>query len=179
MKILALNCSPAPTRRTRAVLQAMLAGTASVDSEVLEFGAIDPRPIGDALTAINAADAFIFGTSIHRASLAAPVKELFYHLQRGRFGESETPLEGRAVAIAATGATFHHYLALSDLRSVLSGNYGAHVVPPGLYVPQDAIRGGRLADSYSDLAWAQGAALVELAAALDASTVLKFLGPQV
>jgi FMN reductase len=179
MKILALNCSPAPTRNTRAVLEAMLAGTASVDSEIFEFGAIDPRPIGEALTAIHAADAFIFGTSVDRASLAAPIKELFHHLQRGRFGESDAPLEGRAVAIAATGATFHHFLALNDLRSVLSGNYGAHVVPPGLYVPQDAIHRDRLADAYSDVAWTQGAALVELAAALDASTVLRFLGPQV
>jgi FMN reductase len=88
-------------------------------------------------------------------------------------------LRGKAVAIVATGATLHHFLALDDLRNVLASFFAAHVVPPGLYVPRDGFGdAGELIEPYARHARLQGEALAELQEALAASSALRALTPQ-
>jgi FMN reductase len=182
MLVTAVDGSPTGQGRTSAAVEAVLRGVASDGVETRVVGLAQPDgswAIEPALDAIRAADAFVFATPVYRASLAAPLKALLDRLPRGMWGETEAPLQGRAVGIVATGASFHHFLALDDLRSVLAGFFAAHVVPPGLYVPRDGYDDeGGLRDEYEALATQQGVALVELARALEISKVLRVLAPQ-
>lgn len=98
---------------------------------------------------------------------------------RGMWGEKDAPLRGKAVAIVATGASLHHFLALDDFRNVLAGFFAGHVLPPGLYVPRDGFgEDGSLKEPYTAQAKLQGRALVELALALRLSSALRQLNPQ-
>src|SRR5438105_13016946 len=95
-------------------------------------------------------------------------------------GEEAAPLRARAVAIVLTGASLHHFLALDSLRNVLSGFFGAFVVPPGLYVPHAGFsEAGELADEWREQAVLQGRALVELARVIRGSSDLRRVGPHV
>ncbi len=81
--------------------------------------------------------------------------------------------------MVATGATWHHFLGLDPFRNVLSGFFAAHVIPPGLYVPAEGFAAdGSLTDGYREASARLGAALAELAEALEASSVLRTLTPQ-
>jgi FMN reductase len=136
-------------------------------------------PAAEALAAVPGADAVVLGTPVYRASYAAPLKAFLDALPRGMWGETTAPITGRAVAVVATGATWHHFLALRDLREVLSGFFAAWVVPPGLYVPHAGFTADRALDEeHARLAHATGRALVALAAALAADPELRAVRPQ-
>jgi FMN reductase len=96
------------------------------------------------------------------------------------WGEPTAPLRGKPAAIAMTGASLHHFLALNDLRAVLSVFFAAHVLPPGLYVPRDGFDepGTSLQDPYAKQADLTGRALAESANLLSRSTALRQLEPQ-
>lgn len=132
-----------------------------------------------ALHELGRADGVIMGSPVYRASYAEPLKALLDRLPRGMWGETQAPLEGRAVVIAATGASLHHFLSLNDLRNVLASFFAAHVVPPGFYVPGEGFdAAGSLLDEYAALADQQGRALVELANLLPQTNELRGLRPQ-
>jgi FMN reductase len=181
LKILALDGSPGGSGRTRIALDAVLQGAAQAGAtvEALELAGGAP-PVERLL----AADAFVLGSPIYRASYATPLKAFLDGCPRGMWGETEAPLTGRGVALVATGATWHHYLALDDLRNVLAGFFAAHPLSPGLYVPGEGFvdpeDGGprRLADAFAQAATAQGAALVALARAVAAAPELRAITPQ-
>jgi FMN reductase len=125
-------------------------------------------------------DAFVIGSPTYRATYTAELKYLLDRLPRGMPGEDAAPLRARAIAIVMTGASLHHFLALDSLRSVLSGFFGAFMVPPGLYVPHEGFtEAGELGDEWRERAALQGRALVELATAIRASSDLARLGPHV
>lgn len=176
MRALALNGSPTGRGKTATVLRAVLDGLPDAwDTELVDL-ADGPNA---ALDRLEQADAFVLGSPMYRATFAAPLKALLDRLPRGMWGERSAPVTGRAVAIVGTGATWHHFLGLDPLRSVLSGFFAAHVVPPGLYVPGEGFTSeGDLAAPYVELASRQGAALAELAEALERSRVLRELVPQ-
>jgi FMN reductase len=178
VKIIAINGSMTAGGNTRILLEAILVGAGDRDAELLDLAGGATTAVEAAVSAIYTANAVVFASPIYRASFGAPLKTLLERLPRGMHGEQEAPLQGRAVAIAATGSTFHHYLALNELRSVLAGFFCSHVVPPGVYVPSEGFVGGRLAEPYVEFAHTQGRALAELAAVLEASTFLKELRPQ-
>ena len=182
MLITGVDGSPTGRGRTLTAVEAVLRGAASEGAAVQSIALAGPDgswAIDGALEAIRGADGFVFGTPVYRASLAAPLKALLDRLPRGMWGETEAPLQGRAAAVVATGASFHHFLALNDLRNVLAGFFAAHVVPPGLYVPREGYdESGELRDDYEDLASQQGRALVELSRSLETSKVLRLLTPQ-
>ncbi len=176
MRILALDGSPAGGGRTWTAIEAVLVGLpADVETELISL-ADGPDP---ALAAAASAEAFVFGSPMYRASFASPLKAMLDRLPRGMWGESSAPITARAVAIVATGASWHHFLGLDSLRNVLGGFFAAHVLPPGLYVPREGFgEDGALLDDYAELAAQQGRALADLADAIARSPALAGLRPQ-
>jgi len=82
--------------------------------------------------------------------------------------------------LAARADEWHHFLALDSLRNVLSGFFGAFVIPPGLYVPRAGFTDeGDLGEEWREQAALQGRALVELARGVRGSSDLGRLGPHV
>jgi FMN reductase len=182
VRVLAIDGSPTGGGRTSTVLDAVLAA-ARAQGATGTIVSLAPDRAPDAedavLAAAEAAEAFVVGSPVYRASYAAPLKGFLDRLPRGMWGEATAPFTGRAVAIVATGATWHHFLALDELRSVLAGFFAAHVVPPGLYVPREGFGDdGALAPPAAEQAGLLGRALVELAHALAASDALRRLRPQ-
>jgi FMN reductase len=181
VRVLAVDGSPSGGGRTEAAIKAVLAGAESAGARTVLQGLAgsDDSALDSMIAAMAEADAFVFGSPIYRASFAGPLKLLLDRLPRGMWGEQQAPLQGKAVAIVATGASLHHFLALNDLRNVLAGFFAAHVLPPGLYVPREGFQeDGTLAAPYREQAALQGRALVELAQALAASSALRELRPQ-
>jgi FMN reductase len=178
LRITAIDGSPSGGGRTSGVLDAVLRGAAGAGAETRIVSLAD----GDVDTgALGASDAFVFGSPVYRASFATPLKALLDRLPRGMWGEAEEPLRGRAAGIVLTGASWHHYLALNELRSVLAGFFAAHVLSPGLYVPTEGFDEAdkqRLTDPFEALARRQGAALVDLARAISQSSELQDVRPQ-
>jgi FMN reductase len=168
--LVAIDGSPVGNGKTATVLRAV----ADTDPLTLVETTIDA-----AIGAVEDAHAVVLGSPVYRASFAHPLKLFLDQLPRGMWGESTAPLQGKAVCIVATGASLHHFLALNDLRNVLSGFFAAHVVPPGLYVPREGFgEDGTLLDPYASQAALQSEAVRELAGFLAASTTLRRLGPQ-
>jgi len=174
VRVLAVDGSPASGGRTATALEAVLAGAREAGATETEL-----VPAAEGLAAAEGADAFVLGSPVYRASYAAPLKGFLDALPRGMWGESAAPVTGRAVAIVATGATWHHFLALHDLRNVLAAFFAAWVVPPGLYVPHEGFTEDRLlAEPFAERAAASGRAVVELTRALAASDALRGATPQ-
>jgi FMN reductase len=91
----------------------------------------DPRELNDdtpaVIEAIEEADALLFATPIYRGSMTAALKNVFDLLP-------VPALEGKVVALAAMGATDHHFLGADrHLRDVLSF-FGALVTPVSVYL---------------------------------------------
>lgn len=178
LRVLAIDGSPSAPGRTAAALTAVLdaAATAGADHRLVR---LSESGIEMALAAAGEADAFVFGSPVYRASFATPLKALLDALPRGMWGETEAPITGRAAAIVATGATWQHFLALDDLRSVLGGFFAAHVLAPGLYVPHDGFdEQHSLRQPFAEQAERDGRALVDLARAIAASPALAGARPQ-
>jgi FMN reductase len=178
LHITAIDGSPSGGGRTNVVLDAVLRGAASAGAQTRIVSLADDDIDTSAL---GASGAFVFGSPVYRASFAAPLKSLLDRLPRGMWGETEEPLRGRAIGIVLTGASWHHYLALNELRSVLAGFFAAHVLSPGLYVPTEGFDGSdkhRLSEPFEALARCQGEALVDLAGAIDRSRALQDVRPQ-
>ncbi len=178
--MLAIDGSPTSGGRTYAVLRSVLRGAAAAGAsgDLVSLAGTVEEAVGNALDAIANAEIFVFGSPVYRATYATPLKALLDRLPRGMWGETEQPITARAVGIVMTGASWHHYLALGDLRNVLAGFYAAHVLSPGLYVPADGFSERALQTPYDELARAQGAALVDLAASIAASEALSAVRPQ-
>ena len=181
-KILAIDGSPAGGGRTRRVLDQILLGAerAGAKTSVVSLAPKESAdPIAEALSAVGDADAFIFGSPVYRGSYAAPLKSFLDVLPRGFWGEKEAPITGRAVAIMLTGATWHHFLALNDLRNVMTSFFGAHVLSPGLYVPSEGFSETKEVEApFDELARLQGEALCDMASAIAASQALAAIKPQ-
>lgn len=178
VRILAIDGSPSGGGRTETAVRSLLAGAeaAGAESALLSLADVDHEA---ALDAVRKADAFVFCSPVYRGSYAAPLKAFLDVLPRGMWGEKEAPITGRAVAMVMTGATWHHYLGLGELRNVLASFFGAHVLTPGLYVPTDGFdEHKQLVDANAELARSHGAALVALARAIAASADLSKVRPQ-
>jgi FMN reductase len=181
IRALLVDGSPRGGGRTATVLSAIAAGVEAGGGTPVSMslsGELGARAIE--VTALAAEfDAFVFGTPTYRASYTAELKYLLDRMPRAMWGETEAPLRARAVAIAVTGASLHHFLAVDALRSVLAGFFGAYVVPPGLYVPHEGFsEDGELLEDWREAAILQGKALVELARAIAASASLGAVAPQ-
>lgn len=177
MLVIAVDGSPVGHGKTSTVLEQVLAGAA-------ERGA-DTRLValseGHTPDVLDGAGAVVIGSPVYRASITGFLKTFLDQTQRGMLGEEKAPLQAKAAGIVLTGASYHHFLALDPLRSMLAGFFAAHVVPPGLYVPAIAFgEDGRLSDDQIiERAHLLGRGVVDLAAAIEASEALASVRPQV
>jgi FMN reductase len=179
VSVLAVIASPSVGGRTTTAARAMLDAAQDAGASV-ELRELASTTTDDALAAIDAADAVLFGSPVYRAGHTALLRSLLESTQRGMYGEATAPLRGKTTAIVMTGASAHHYLAPDGLRSVLASFFAAQVLSPSLYLDGSAFTPEKtLTDSAAALAAAHGAALVELAAAVRSSKVLSTLEPQV
>ncbi|MFC5995034.1 NAD(P)H-dependent oxidoreductase [Pseudonocardia hispaniensis] len=176
MRIIGLVGGPESGGRTSTAVAEVLAGTGA-DTELVELSRTD----GPALAAALAeADAVIFGSPVYRATYSAVLKSVLEDTERGTWGETSAPLQGKAAATVLTGASAHHFLAMNDLRNVLAGFFAVQVLSPGLYLDHGAyLDRVTLTEDAAALAKAHGAALADLAAAVRASRALAALTPQV
>jgi FMN reductase len=176
MRIVGLVGGPEPGGRTAAAVAAVLAGTGA-GTTLVELSRADGRTVA---TALDEADAVVFGSPVYRATYSALLKSVLEGTERGMWGESAAPLRGKAAATVLTGASGHHFLAMNDLRGVLAGFFAVQVLAPGLYLDHGGyVDRGTLTAEAARLAAAHGAALADLAAAVRGSAALSALIPQV
>lgn len=169
IRVLAISCSPSTGGKTRAALEAVLAGAAAAGArgEILELGPTPDYPA--ALAAVRAADAIVFGSPMYRATYTAQFKELTEAIPRT---PDDHPLAGRAVTTVGTAGSDHHMLGMSGMRDILVDFFAAHVVSPGLFVSPAGFDGDGVSAQVGERAEMLGRGLVELAAAIRSSTGL-------
>jgi FMN reductase len=183
MRLLAIDGSPTGAGRTEVVLRAILEASRGAGADETDLVGLAERSVNDisgVVELLHQADGFVMGSPVYRATYAWPLKLLLDSLPRGMWGEPTAPLRGKPVAIAMTGASLHHFLALNDLRGVLAAFFAAHVLPPGVYVPREGFdeTGTRLQAPYAAQAELTGRALVEMAEFLPRSAALRLIEPQ-
>ncbi len=175
VRVLGISCSPSIGGKTRAAIEAVLAGSvaAGAEASVIELG---PEPdFAAAAAAVADADAVVFGSPMYRATYAAAFKSLTEAIPRTPAGEG--PLRGKAVTTVGTGGSDHHMLGTAGMRDILVDFFSAHVVSPGLYVSAAGFSGDHLTEDVGARADALGRGLVELAAAIASSSGLRNVAP--
>ncbi len=107
----------------------------------------DGRPLPDydddtqsVVERVNAADMYLIGTPVFRASFTGALKNLLDHVP-------VQGLQGKACGLIGMGASDHHYLSIdAQLRPVMAW-FGAHLVPGMVYLQSQHFREGQVADS--------------------------------
>jgi FMN reductase len=178
-RVLGVVAGPEPGGRTAAAVAGVLAGAekAGATTTLLE---LSEAGVESVIAAFADTDAVVFGSPVYRATYSALLKELLERTERGKWGESTAPLQGKVAGTVLTGASGHHYLALGDLRDVLAGFFAVQVLSPGLYLDHGGyVDRTTLTEQSATLAAAHGAALADLAAAVKASVALQAITPQI
>lgn len=176
LEVIGIDASPAPSGRTAIAVRAILdaAGRSGGAPTLVRLAEVDTSEV---VERIAGAAAVVLGSPVYRASMCADLKALLDAVPRSTDDEAG-PLAGKPVAVLMTGSTEHHFLAISQLRDILAGFFGAWVVPPGLYVSHAGFdENGRLHSE--DHAATQGAALVALARAGEEHPELGAVRPQI
>ena len=129
---------------TRALVEAVLSAARGVDVETelldlsqtpLDFAANLPVQEYSATTQraielAGRADGFVFGSPIYRASYTGVLKNFFDLM----------PVEamlGKVAGLVATGASFHHFLALDFTFRPIMTFFNMHTVPGALYASRE------------------------------------------
>ncbi|WP_104088156.1 NADPH-dependent FMN reductase [Arthrobacter sp. GMC3] len=173
MKIVGVDGSPFGPGKTAAAIAAVLAGAANRGAQTELIRHDDPA----AVDRIARADAVVFGSPTYRASHTAALRALLEKIDRK---QGEEPLAGTPVAVVMTGASSAHFLGTRDLANTLSGFFGTQVLAPDLFFQgRDFDDAGAPSGRAAELCQLHGAALLELAAAVQASTALRALRPVV
>ncbi|TWF79836.1 FMN reductase [Pseudonocardia hierapolitana] len=178
-RVLGVVAGPEPGGRTATAVAGVLAGAekAGATTSLLELSEAGADAV---IAAFADADAVVFGSPVYRATYSALLKDLLERTERGKWGESTAPLQGKVAATVLTGASGHHYLALGDLRDVLAGFFAVQVLSPGLYLDHGGyVDRTTLTEQSAELAARHGAALADLAAAVRASAALQAITPQI
>jgi FMN reductase len=178
-RVVGLAGGPEAGGRTSTAVAGLLAGAAAAgaETELVELGS---TALPEVLARIDAADAVVVGSPVYRATYSSLLKGVLEGTERGRWGETTAPLQGKAAAVVMTGAGMYHYLAVDGLRSVLAGFFAAQVLSPGLFLDHTAyVDRTTMTDETVALTAAHGAALVDLAAAVRASAALSAITPQI
>lgn len=175
--IVGIAGGPETGGRTSTAVAAVLAGAPQASTELIELSTASPETVAAAL---EGADALVFGSPVYRATYSSLLKGLLEATERGRWGESSAPLQGKVAAVVLTGASAHHFLAVNDLRNVLAGFFAVQVLSPGLYLDHSSyLDRTTMKDDATALAATHGAALAELAAAVRGSETFARLTPLV
>lgn len=178
-RILGLAGGPEAGGRTSTAVAGILAGAADggATTELLE---LSQTALPDALAAVQAVDAVVFGSPVYRATYSALLKGFLEGMQRGKGAETSAPMQGKAAAVVLTGASGHHFLALNDLRNVLAGFFAVQVLAPGLYLDHGGyVDRSTLTPDSATIAAAHGSALRDLTVAVRSSPAIADLRPQV
>jgi len=178
MRVLAIVASPTGGGKSVAAAEAVLVGAraAGAETELVELAGVDSSD--EVQASLDRAEGVVFAAPVYRARAAFPLKVFLDGLPRGMWGDTSAPLQGKACALVLTGATWHHFLAVDELRGVLATFFAAQVLSPGLYLPGEAFTEGQeLSQRWSELAAAHGAALNDLARAVRESKALRGLRP--
>lgn len=155
MRLLGICGSSASSRRTKALIESVLNGAQSGNQEVeidivdlsehtLDF--CDGRPIEsytqetqDILNKIERADAYIFGSPMYRGSMTGTLKNLIDLIPNDY-------LKGKAVGMAATGGSDHHYLGMDlGFRSAMAF-FQVHTIPGVLYQSKFSVEDGNIVE---------------------------------
>jgi FMN reductase len=179
LSVLGIAGGPEAGGRTSTAIAGILSGAAAAGAATtlveLAF-----TPHSEVVAAIETADAVVLGSPVYRATYSALLKGLLEGTERGKWGETTAPLQGKAAAIVLTGASAHHFLALGDLRNVLANFFAVQVLSPGLYFDHGGfLDRSTLTEGSATLAATHGTALVDLAAAVRSSKTLSEITPQV
>jgi FMN reductase len=178
-RVLGVVAGPEPGGRTATAVAGVLAGAekAGATTSLLELSEAGAEKV---IAEFADSDAVVFGSPVYRATYSALLKDLLERTERGKWGESTAPLQGKVAATVLTGASGHHYLALGDLRNVLAGFFAVQVLAPGLYLDHGGyVDRTTLTDQSAELAATHGAALADLAAAVRRSAALQAITPQI
>jgi FMN reductase len=195
--VLGIVGSVSTPSKTRTAVEAALDGAAAANADVrlLHLGeydlvTADGRLLedyeGDTATVLDAvvsADAYVVGTPVYRAAYSGLLKNLFDMVPRGKWQADVAPFEGSPVALVATGATAHHYLAVDTALRPLLAFFGAYVVG-GAYLHDDHFAetetGYDVVDgSVDDRLTTLGGATAELSDAVAENDALSELSPQI
>jgi FMN reductase len=194
LKILGIVGSPSAGGKTEAAVRHVLdaaRAAGDVEASVLLLSEDLDTPDGrraeertgvtrEMLDAVEAADMVVFGTPTHRATFSVAVKQCLDLVPRGTYDGDTAPLRAKPVAVVATGALPHHFLAPDALVGILVGFFAAWVVPPAIYASggdfDDA--GELVSPSVLEAAATAGTALVALARAADRDPALAAPNPQ-
>jgi len=155
---------------TRALVEAVLsaAGSEGAETRLLD---LSQTPIDfaankaaeayspstqDALRAAADAEGFVFGSPIYRGTYTGVLKNFFDLMPT-------EALVGKVAGLVATGASFHHYLALDvSFRPVMTF-FNMHTVPGTLYAAREQFTGeNQLGDDLRQQAEALGHDLVAM-----------------
>ncbi|MCV2489764.1 NAD(P)H-dependent oxidoreductase [Geodermatophilus sp. YIM 151500] len=178
-RVLGLAGGPEVGGRTATAVAGILAGAADRGAEtgLLE---LSRTALSEVVEAIEGADAVVFGSPVYRATYSALLKGVLEGTERGKWGETRAPLQGKAAAVVLTGASGHHFLAVNDLRGVLAGFFAVQVLAPGLYLDHSGFLDRKtLTEDSAALAATHGSALVDLTITVRSSPALAALRPQV
>jgi FMN reductase len=178
-RVLGVVAGPEPGGRTATAVAGVVAGAekAGATTSLLELSEAGAAAV---IAAFADADAVVFGSPVYRATYSTLLKDLLERAERGKWGESTAPLQGKVAATVLTGASGHHYLALGDLRDVLAGFFAVQVLSPGLYFDHGGyVDRTTLTEQSAELAATHGAALADLAAAVRGSAALQAITPQI
>lgn len=173
VKVLAILGAPHPSRRTKAAVQALLEGAAVAGAAVELREIADGQWTEELEAAVRASDAIVLASPTFRADVAWPLKKLLDEVRRGDAAEPG-PFLRKACATVMAGGSAHHFMGGDKLRAVLDSFFGVQLLGPGLYVtPQDFAADGGLAEPMRRRLEIAGQALVDLAAAVNASAPLR------
>ena len=122
-----------------------------------------PDDTAKVLERIQAADAYVIGTPIYRASYTGALKNLLDHIPVEAFA-------GKVVGLIGNAYTDHHYLSIDqELKPVLAW-FNMHIVPGSVYVRADQMKGGEITDELvQDHLRQLGEAVIGLCQALEDS----------
>ena len=151
MTVLGICGSVAKSRRTRTLIDLALEAAAAqsgvtvdlIDLSERDLVFCDGRPpaeyTGDTAVAIGqarAAQAFLIGTPIYRATYTGALKNLFDLIP-------DDALWGKVAGLIATGGSDHHYLALELGLKPILGLFEMHAVPGTVYAASAAFQEGQ------------------------------------
>lgn len=169
--IVGIAGGPEPGGRTSTAISAVLDGVVEAKTHLVELATAAPDVVA---AAVADADAVVVGSPVYRATYSALLKSVFERTERGSYGETSAPLQGKVAATVLTGASPHHFLAMNDLRNVLAGFFAVQVLSPGLYLDHDAyVDRTTMTDAARDLAGSYGVALGDLTRAVRSSEALR------
>jgi FMN reductase len=193
MTVLGVVASPSAASRTCKLVEVVLEAAGqlpAVSTELITFAGRTFRAAdgtraedydgdtGEVVSAIDRAQAVVFGFPVYRGSYPGMLKNLLDIVPRGQYDGHAQALRAKPVAIAATGGSDHHFLGMNDLAAVLSGFFAAYVIPPGLYASHTQFADGTVTSERVLRGAAQtGHALVAMSRALESSPALRSVEP--